>query len=126
MSLSVLVVEDDAQSRFMVTEMLDELGYEFHEACNGAEGIERSLDLSDKIDLILMDIHMPLKSGDEAVSEIRTSLQDPPKGIPIIAVTADTAWHNRDYVQSRGFDGVLSKPVSLSRLRSTLEAVRAA
>ena len=121
MKQKVLVVEDDANSRYMMNEMLDELGLETVEAHDGASAVQTALDHRDSISLILMDIHMPKKSGVSATEEIRQLINDPPAGLPIIAVTADQSWVERANSQMSGFNAGLSKPVGFSKLRASIE-----
>ncbi len=120
--MKVLVVEDDTITRFMMTEMCDELGYSADTAANG----KQCLDLIEKdpsaFDVILMDIHMPEMSGLDVSNEIREAESDPPKNLPIFAVTADEAWHDEKRCKSVGFTGVIPKPVSISALTDVLDA----
>lgn len=120
MEKKVLVVEDDATTRFMMTEMLDEIGVDFDVSVDGQDCLERVTADPHNYALVLMDIHMPRVSGVEATAQIRAADTDPPRNINILAVTADAGWHNPDSARAAGFNGVLRKPVSYSRLEETL------
>ena len=112
----ILVAEDDALTRFMMCEMLDELELDYETAKNGAE-CEHLIDARpDDYALVLLDIHMPQKTGLEVTQSIRSTRQDPPRDIPIIAVTADQHWQNRARCVEIGFTDVMSKPISMNDL----------
>lgn len=119
----ILVVEDDAITRFMMTEMCDALGY----SCETVPGGQECIDLLDrepsKFDIVMMDIHMPRISGLDASSHIRNAETDPPKNLPIVAVTADEHWHNVHRCRAAGFNDVLPKPVTLGALRKTVQEI---
>lgn len=124
MSTRVLVVEDEAITRFMMTEMCDELGYRCKTAANGEqvlEVLERDPDIAD---VILMDIHMPKLSGDDVTRRIRQADTDPPKNVFILAVTADQDWHDLERCRAAGFNGVIPKPVSLRSIDAAIQVLR--
>ena len=117
----VLVVEDDTITRYMMTEMCDELGYACETVAGGQECIELVDREPDRFGIIMMDIHMPRVSGLDAKVHIRASENDPPRGLPIVAVTADEHWHNPHRCREAGFNDVLPKPVTLNALRETFQ-----
>lgn len=67
---TILLVEDDAQIRDLITASLSELGYRVFSASEGAVAVEISLSLARTIDLILSDVIMPIMSGPEVVDRI--------------------------------------------------------
>ena len=80
----VLLVEDNEDNRIVYSTILKHFGYEVTEALNGEEGIAKAR--SEKPDLILMDISIPIIDGWEATQVLK---HDPStKSIPIIALTA--------------------------------------
>lgn len=117
----ILVVEDDTITRFMMSEMCDALGYE----CDVVPGGQECIDLVEReptrFGIIMMDIHMPRVSGLEANAHIRNAETDPPKNLPIVAVTADEHWHSIHRCRAAGFNDVLSKPVTLDGLRRAFQ-----
>ncbi len=117
----VLLVEDDEITQYMMGEMLSAAGVLYEVANDGQECLDILNDRPDQFDAILLDIHMPKKSGLAAVSEIRTHSEDPPRGIYVVAVTADTAWHSVDRARKVGFDDVISKPVTMDKIKSKLQ-----
>ena len=88
----VLLVEDNEDNRIVYSTILKHFGYEVTEALNGEEGIAKAR--SEKPDLILMDISIPIIDGWEATQVLK---HDPStKGIPIIALTAHALASDRE------------------------------
>ena len=83
-NLTILLVEDEAQIRYMLRGFLEELGFEVIEAVNGYEAVKKAELMRPRI--ILMDLSMPVQDGCEAIKKIRenSSLQK----VPIIAMSA--------------------------------------
>ncbi len=121
MNAKILVVENDNLTRFMMAEMCRALSLDFEVVSDGQECLDRLDSGPADFDLILMDIHMPRLSGLEASEAIRRNWSDPPKSMPIIAVTADTHWHRRDRCEASGFTSVLPKPVRLESLSAVVQ-----
>lgn len=117
---TVLVVDDDATTRFMMSEFLDTLGYSCVTAVNGKDCLEQLSEHPTLCDMVLMDIHMPQTTGLEASQFIRAMDTHPPASMPIVAVTADTAFGAARKVVAYGMDDVLLKPVDLKSLKNTL------
>ncbi|MCT4609683.1 MAG: response regulator [Pelagimonas sp.] len=113
---TVLLVEDDPFTRFMMREIIKTLGVDVIVADDGEDGMERVRQDPAGFGLVLMDLHMPKKTGIEATQEIRASEDDPPRDVPIIAVTADVNYHDDALVRSLGMNGFVSKPVSPGEL----------
>jgi len=87
--------------------LLTALGHEALEAHDGKEGIERAR--SEKLDLILLDIHMPRMDGYEAVRHLGQMPEC--NGIPIVAVTALAMVGDREKILASGFNGYIAKPL---------------
>lgn len=68
----ILIVEDEADLREAMAEVLTEVGFEVITADNGAKGLELALSL--KPDLILMDLMMPIMSGQEMLKKLREDI----------------------------------------------------
>jgi len=113
----ILLVEDDEYTRFMMKELVDVLEIEVDFALNGQECCERVNERPADYGLILMDIHMPKTSGIEAASKIRASSNNPPKNLPIIAVTADETYHDSDVVRKFGMNDFMAKPIKAADLK---------
>ncbi len=102
----ILLVEDNEDNRIVYSTILKHFGYEVTEALNGEEGISKAR--SEKPDLILMDISIPIIDGWEATQVLK---HDPAtKNIPIIALTAHALASDREKAMEVGCDGYLAKP----------------
>jgi len=121
----ILLVDDDDMNRFMMTEMLDMLGYRVVEAPDGRSAVQKAITHAETIGVILMDIHMPGVSGVDATAEIRQLPAHPPAQTPILAVTADETWVKEGAKGAAGFNGSISKPVDLSALKARLTELMA-
>ncbi|WP_299730801.1 response regulator [uncultured Tateyamaria sp.] len=117
----VLLVEDDEFTRFMMKEIIGTLGVVVTLAKDGKEGCETLADDPDGYGLILMDLHMPGMSGIDATDHIRSLEMDPPREVPIIAVTADVNYHDDARVEKLGMNGYASKPVSPGNLLKLID-----
>ncbi len=116
--LTILVAEDNTMNLQYVLGLLAKLGLPVVEARNGAEALQRWQ--QGGIDLILMDIQMPVMSGDQAVMLIREQEKQQGGHIPIIALTAYALRGDRERFLANGFDSYLAKPLSLMLLREEL------
>jgi CheY-like chemotaxis protein len=118
MSNRILVVEDRDDLRTILVAILTRFcGYETIEAANGAEAIEKSV--SEKPDLILMDLDLPDISGIDAAKAVKENPNT--AHIPIIA---QTAWSSRQWkgkVLGMGMVDYLEKPVSMELMKATIE-----
>lgn len=117
----VLLVEDDVFTRFMMKQIIDTLEVDVDIAVNGYECCAQIKQCPDDYGVVLMDIHMPRLSGVDATRIIRTDLNDPPRNVPIIAVTADEKYHDRSVVSKHGMDGFIAKPVTASELLGLID-----
>ncbi len=120
-SKRILLVEDDFFTRFMMKEIIDTLGVPVDVAENGQEGCELLHASPEEYGLVLMDIHMPKLSGIDATRIIRTGPNDPPRNVPIIAVTADEKYYDAAIVGSHGMDGYLAKPITAVDLNGLVD-----
>lgn len=117
----VLVVEDNRTNQMVITALLKKLGLEVVIAENGQLGVDRVMAEADRIDAILMDVHMPVLDGYAATARIRAWEQESDgAALPIIALTADA--YPEDQVRCRevGMDDYLAKPVQFDALAATL------
>jgi CheY-like chemotaxis protein len=114
----LLIVEDDAMVRDMVSRRLQYDGYEVITAVNGAAAIMRAR--SEHPDLILMDIGLPLINGFQATARLKALPET--AAIPIIALTAFSTTGDRAKCLAAGCDEYESKPIAFVRLLSKIEA----
>jgi len=119
-SLMVLVAEDVPMNQRATQLMLQKLGHRSVIANNGQEALEQWR--TGEIDLILMDIQMPVMSGLEATATIRREEQQTGRHMPIIALTADALRGTQEQLLRSGFDRYLSKPLMIRTLKEQLEA----
>jgi signal transduction histidine kinase/CheY-like chemotaxis protein len=105
----VLVVDDNAVNQQVVSVMLERYGCIVDVAANGIEAVNQVQLLP--YDIVLMDCQMPEMDGYEATRRIRQLLQDQPRHLPIVALTANAMAGDADKCFSAGMDDYLSKPV---------------
>ncbi|KAK5025649.1 hypothetical protein LTS07_007853 [Exophiala sideris] len=119
---TILLVEDNRINQRLGVKMLQTLGYNVMTADDGQEAVEKLVEHDSKIDLILMDQSMPRKDGVTALKEIREMEQsgELSRARPLIMVTAVVGRDAASLCISSGADAFLPKPLSLSKLESTL------
>lgn len=108
----VLLVEDNYLNREVLAIVAKELDLAIEFAENGQEAIEKATNLP--INLILMDLHMPVLSGLEAIKIIRKT--EKTKNIPIIALSADAFIEQQTMALQMGANEYLTKPIELEKL----------
>jgi signal transduction histidine kinase len=120
-SLKVLLAEDNATNRKVITSMLRKLGIEATVVENGQEAFDH-VQAGFTPDLILMDLQMPLVDGLVATRRIREWEREIEINcrIPIIALTASAFEEDRHRATEAGMDDFLSKPVHLGLLREMI------
>ena len=116
MIYKVLVIEDNTDCRELFATLIRHLGFQVLEAEDGEIGVQKAL--SEKPDLIFLDMDLPSMSGIKATACLRAS--EVTKNIPVIICTA---WAAEKYCEAAlqfGAQTVISKPVSLNRLQTIL------
>jgi two-component system, cell cycle response regulator DivK len=108
-------------NRDMLSRRLVRNGYEVCLAMDGQQGADMAL--SERPDLILMDMSLPVIDGWEATRRIKAN--DATRGIPVIALTAHAMAGDRDRAMQVGCEDYDTKPVELSRLLGKIEALLA-
>src|SRR5690349_13798620 len=103
----ILVAEDNLTNLDLITTLLKAFGHETLEAHDGRQALEVAR--RERPDLILMDIHMPVMDGYEAVCELRK--ESALKSTTVIAITALAMVGDKDKILQGGFDGYISKPI---------------
>jgi signal transduction histidine kinase/DNA-binding response OmpR family regulator/methyl-accepting chemotaxis protein len=110
--LEILVVEDNADNRSVITAILADLADKLTFAMDGISAVEMTR--SQRPTLVLMDIQLPGQSGLEATQQIKA---DPAlRGIPIVAVTAKAMKGDREEALAAGCDEYVTKPIDPSAL----------
>ncbi len=115
-ALTVLVVEDFDETRFMLKFLLESSGYRVVEAVDGRQAIEAAQ--REHPDLILMDISLPVLDGIAATRCIREDARL--REIPIVAVTAHISAEYRDQALAAGCNEYVPKPIDFDLLESVL------
>src|SRR5215469_15063702 len=108
MSKRILVVEDEEDNRKILRDLLTNAGFEMIEAEDGEKGV--AVALSERPDLIVMDIQLPVLDGYEATRRIKANPEL--KAIPISAVTSYALSDDEPKVVAAGCDGYMPKPYS--------------
>jgi DNA-binding response OmpR family regulator len=109
MANKILIVEDEAKiARFLELELKYE-GYEVNIACNGREGLEKGL--KPDVDLIILDLMLPILSGIEVCRRIRQT-----SNVPIIMLTAKDDVSDKVNGLDMGADDYITKPFAIEEL----------
>lgn len=113
---TILLVEDDLTSQVFMQKLLDYYGFQSISAINGQEALDL-IESGESIDLILMDMRLPVLNGVELTKKIRKNTQlGQQHKLPIIAVTAATASEDRAQAFKAGVDEYLHKPFEKEEL----------
>lgn len=121
--LRVLVVEDNAVNRTVITGMLNQLGIRPRVACNGLEALELLAAPEGELDLVLMDCEMPELDGYETTRRLRVLERERQRRhLPVVALTAHALPEDRARCLRAGMDDYLTKPVMLEALATRLVA----
>jgi CheY-like chemotaxis protein len=116
MSYKILLIEDNTDCRELFAMIIRHLGFQVLQADDGEIGVQKAL--SEKPDLIFMDIGMPNMSGIEATTCLREISVT--RNTPIIICTAWMAEKHREAALRCGAREVIFKPVSLNELQTVL------
>lgn len=112
----VLLVEDNEDSRFSLSKLLEFEGYRVLEAGDGAQAID--LAIREKPDLILMDLSLPILDGLSAVKEIRQN--ESLNATPIIALSAYDVSDIKAKTRDAGFTDYATKPLEFDHLMTLM------
>lgn len=107
----VLIVDDIADNRKLISLFFAKTNIETFEACNGLEALDFLA--QHRVDLVLLDIKMPLLDGYETIKKIKNEFA---YTMPIVALTASVMGEDSYKIQQYKFDGYLRKPVSQEEL----------
>ncbi len=112
-----LIVDDDMRNLFALSKVLDEKGMKIIEAENGKVALDK-LEAHKGIDIVLMDIMMPVMDGYEAMKKIRQKPQF--KTLPVIALTAKAMKDDVEKCIAAGANDYLAKPIEIEKLISLM------
>jgi CheY-like chemotaxis protein len=117
--MKILYVEDNDDNIFMLKNRLTRAGLTVVVATDGAAGV--TMAASEKPDVILMDLSLPVLDGWEATRRIKAAPET--CHIPVIALTAHAMSGDREKALAAGCDDFDTKPVELTRLLGKIRAV---
>ena len=110
---TIMVVEDYDDTRLLLKIGLEGLGYSVLEASNGQEAVD--IAGREHLDLILMDLDLPILDGIMATQRIRQQTENQ-KHVPIVAVTAYPMSYTRVKAFAEGCDEYMAKPIDMTEL----------
>jgi CheY-like chemotaxis protein len=113
----ILVVEDNSLNRLLVHDLLELRGHEVIEAANVDEA-RTLLDL-ERLDLLLLDVHIPGGGGEAVIREVRKRAEL--AKLPIVAVTSLAMPGDRERLLGSGFQGYFSKPIDTRTFGPAIE-----
>lgn len=116
MSNQILIVEDDKEISAMLASFLEQKGYEVWTALDGGAASTRMQER--RYDLILMDLMLPVKSGEQLIQELRRSVDT-----PVIVLSAKTMMETKLEVLRLGADDYILKPFDLNEVLVRMEVV---
>ncbi len=114
---TILIVEDNADWRELITMILRRLGYEVFMAVNGEDGVQKALTIQP--DLILMDLGLPKMSGEEATLRIKSNPAT--KDTPIVIQTAFGVEPSVDRAMKVGAVDIVHKPINITDIQAILK-----
>ena len=114
----ILIIEDDGQSRYMLTFLLKSNNYEVIQSINGCDGIVKAKNL--KPYAIILDIQLPDINGYDVTKELKKD--DKSKNIPIVVVTSFAMNGDRDKALEAGAIGYIPKPIEPDTFISQFES----
>ena len=117
----VLLVEDHPVNQKVASSMLERMHHTVSVACNGSQAL--TMLEQRKIDLVLMDLQMPVMDGFAAIAAIRQREAVSGGHLPVLALTAHAMRGDRERCLQAGFDGYLSKPVRQLELQQAIESL---
>jgi CheY-like chemotaxis protein len=113
----ILIAEDFDENRIALKLMLKFAGFETLEACDGRQALD--MVRSERPDLVLMDISLPVVDGLQATSEIRADTEF--AQLPIIIVSAHDSQETTDAAFTAGGTDYISKPIDFDELKKLIE-----
>lgn len=108
-NIHVLIIEDNLQNSMLICRLLESIGVQNYSWIASGRDLLETTNKMPRLDLVLLDIHLPFEDGFEILSKIRSnpSLADS----LVVAVTADAHLETMKKARKAGFDGFLGKPI---------------
>ena len=120
-SQNVLVVDDNQDVRDLVVLFLSSAGFHVFSASNGDDAL--AILKSNPINLVLLDVMMPGKSGIEVLSEIRTHSNRSIREIPVMMITAKSSTEDIDAALAAGANSYVIKPFRATTIREKVRSI---
>ena len=117
MKPTILVIEDNEQSIYLITFILEKNGYQVVQARDGREGIELAGRI--KPALIILDIQLPVMDGHEVARRLQKQAET--RDIPIVAVTSYAMIGDRERIMANGCEGYIEKPIEPDTFMAEIE-----
>ena len=119
-----LLVEDNEFNREIAQELLEEAGFEIDTAEDGTYAVEKVKNAKPgEIDLILMDVQMPVMNGYDATRAIRALEDKRLSSIPIIAMTANAFEEDKKMALDSGMNAFVTKPIDVEKLMEAINGI---
>ncbi|MDE5772143.1 MAG: response regulator transcription factor [Ruminococcus sp.] len=112
----ILIIEDDTTINGLLRNIIEKSGYTADSAYNGTDGL--SMSLHENYNLILLDLMLPEKSGEDIIKELRKA-----NTTPIIVLSAKGETHNRVELLRLGADDFITKPFDIDEVLLRIQAV---
>jgi two-component system cell cycle response regulator DivK len=117
--MKILYVEDNDDNVYMLKNRLSRAGFTVIVATDGAQGV--AMATSERPDLVLMDLSLPVVDGWEAARQIKANPAT--KHIPVVAITANAMTGDKEKAMAAGCDDFDTKPVDMPRLLGKIKAL---
>ena len=117
----ILVADDVEENREILILILERKGHEVVPAVNGEEALN-IIKERDDLDVVLLDIRMPVMDGLQALRAIR-ALGAPKSTLPVVAITANALEEQRQEYQAAGFDAIIPKPFKSDGVLNTIASL---
>ena len=119
----ILIVDDSAAVAKILAKRLEKIGHATFLACNGADGLKLMIDMKNSLDLVVMDIQMPVMDGIEATKRYRQiEMEDSDRRhLHIICSSADSTGKAEALALAAGVDSFLRKPFTTTALTIKIE-----
>ncbi|MBQ9470372.1 MAG: response regulator [Bacteroidales bacterium] len=118
---TILIVDDIFMNRLLLREIAKKMNLQCLEAPNGKEAIE--ILRREEVDVVLMDIEMPVMNGLETTQYIREHMPQPKRGVPVVAITAHAPSEFIESYHNIGFTQFMSKPYSIDKMMQVLSEI---
>jgi len=120
MAYNIMIVDDSLTARTFIARTLEISGIELQQVFQARNGQE-ALDLLQRewVDIVFVDINMPVMNGVELVRQMRAS--EVLKAVPVIVISTDRSAQRMNELKAAGVQAYLTKPITPEELKATVE-----